>query len=163
MNIKCTSVTSRSPSFKKDLTPLSYTHMNGVRLRIVLSFRVSTLRQNRRGGTRSANIRQGAWRVRNWIHTRTQPQENSSQNLTHIKDLTAIAKSTALPSPAPQTNTFHDNLQNWTNKTHSVLHYITFVKESKGTVHPRTGHERPDGGVDVLLSSFFNLGARWGG
>ena len=46
------------------MTPLSYTHMNGVRFHIVLSFWVSTLRQNRRGGTPRADIRQEAWRVR---------------------------------------------------------------------------------------------------
>jgi hypothetical protein len=29
-------------------------------------------------------------------------------------------------------------------------------------VHPRTGHEGPEGGVEVYLYSFFNLEATWG-
>jgi hypothetical protein len=33
----------------------------------------------------------------------------------------------------------------------------------KGKVHPRTGQEGPEGGVEVELYPFFNLGARWGG
>ena len=32
----------------------------------------------------------------------------------------------------------------------------------KGKGHPRTGHEGPEGGVEVWLYSFFNLGARLG-
>jgi hypothetical protein len=31
------------------------------------------------------------------------------------------------------------------------------------TFHPRACHKSPEGGVEVLLYSFFNLGARWGG
>jgi len=34
-------------------------------------------------------------------------------------------------------------------------------KRDKG--RPRTGHEGTEGGVDVSLYSFFNLGAKWGG
>ena len=32
----------------------------------------------------------------------------------------------------------------------------------KGKGHPRTGYEGPEGGVEVELYSFFNLGDRWG-
>ena len=35
-------------------------------------------------------------------------------------------------------------------------------RKGKGKVHPRPGHEGPEGSVDVELYSFFNLGARWG-
>jgi hypothetical protein len=35
--------------------------------------------------------------------------------------------------------------------------------EVKGKVNPRTGHEGPEGGVEVEPYSFFNLSARWGG
>ena len=34
--------------------------------------------------------------------------------------------------------------------------------KGKGKVHPRTGHEGPEGGIEVQLYSFLNLGARWG-
>ena len=32
--------------------------------------------------------------------------------------------------------------------------------KGKGKVHSRTGHEGPEGGLDVQLYSSFNLGAR---
>ena len=39
----------------------------------------------------------------------------------------------------------------------------TIVKgKNKGKAHPRTNHEGPEGGVEVQLYSFLNLGARWG-
>ena len=34
--------------------------------------------------------------------------------------------------------------------------------KGKGKVQPRTGHEDPEGGGEVELYSFFNLGARLG-
>jgi hypothetical protein len=33
--------------------------------------------------------------------------------------------------------------------------------KGKGEVHPRTGHEGLGGGLEIWLSSFFNLSARW--
>ena len=36
------------------------------------------------------------------------------------------------------------------------------IGESNGKIYPRTGHERPKGGVEVQLYSFFNLGTKWG-
>jgi hypothetical protein len=47
--------------------------------------------------------------------------------------------------------------------------YVLTVTENifsaflKGKVRPTTGHEVPQGGVEIYLYSFFNLGARWGG
>jgi hypothetical protein len=35
--------------------------------------------------------------------------------------------------------------------------------KSKRKVHPITGQEGPEGGVEVKLYSLFNLGGRWGG
>jgi hypothetical protein len=35
--------------------------------------------------------------------------------------------------------------------------------KGKGKVHPKNRPRRPKGGVEVLLYSFLNLGARWGG
>jgi len=37
------------------------------------------------------------------------------------------------------------------------------TRNGKDKFHPRTVHEDPEGGVEVYLFSFFNLGARWGG
>jgi len=34
-------------------------------------------------------------------------------------------------------------------------------RKSKGKVHTLTGHEGPEGGVEVWIYSIFNLGARW--
>jgi len=31
----------------------------------------------------------------------------------------------------------------------------------KGKIHPTTGHEGPQAGVETYFYSFFNLGARW--
>ena len=137
--------------------------MNGVRFRIVLSFWVSTLRQNRRGGTPSAEIRQKAWRVGNWTHTRAQPEDNSPQNVTLIKDLTGVAPSTVLQVLLVQP--IHSTLFYNTQPTKRTVFFVRLhlYKNVKVQSTPRTGHERPHGGVDVLLYSFFDLGARWGG
>ena len=48
----------------------------------------------------------------------------------------------------------------FSNKVTSVT-YICNV-QSKGKVQAVTCHERQRGGVQVLLLSFFNVGARWG-
>jgi hypothetical protein len=48
--------------------------------------------------------------------------------------------------------------------THSVDRPHTHGGRSKGKgkVHPRTGHEGPQRGIEVQLYSFVDLGARWG-
>ena len=35
--------------------------------------------------------------------------------------------------------------------------------KGKGNVRPRKGQQNPKGGLEIYLSSFLNLGARWGG
>jgi len=37
------------------------------------------------------------------------------------------------------------------------------LSKAKGKVPSRTGHEGPEGGVELYLYSFFNLGSKWGG
>jgi hypothetical protein len=39
-----------------------------------------------------------------------------------------------------------------------ILIHASVIDDSKGKVHPRTGHESSEGGI----YSFFNLGVRWG-
>jgi len=46
---------------------------------------------------------------------------------------------------------------------HAHIHISIFTKvKGKGKVRSVTGHEGPEGGVEVQLYSFLNLGARWG-
>ena len=40
------------------------------------------------------------------------------------------------------------------------MKYILYYCEGKGKGHPITGHEGPEGGVEVYLHYFFNLSAK---
>ena len=40
-------------------------------------------------------------------------------------------------------------------------HVVCMKVKLKSKVHPITGYEDPEGGVDIYLYSLLNLGARW--
>jgi hypothetical protein len=43
-------------------------------------------------------------------------------------------------------------------KRHVQIHFPIPIKDK---VHPTSGHQIPEGGVNLYLYSFFNLGAKW--